>query len=233
MPDLLALTSFLDALLETNTYPDAEDTLYRHSLRPVARLGLAVEANFDVTDWVNANHLDAVFLHRPWKVDDQPLPPDIGVLMSHLPFDDHLTLGSHPRLARVLGIADWEPFGDKAGRPLGMVGHIASASFDAVRRLMEDVFDGVEHAQPGTTRPITTVAVVNAMTDALVREAAARGAQVYVTGQERVPARAAVEETGVGIVAVGHERCEQWGLRVLAGLLRERWAGLETWVRAA
>lgn len=227
MPDLLALASFLDTLLETNTYPTAEDTRYRQSMRPVARLDLAVEANFDVVHWVQTERLDAVFLHRPWEIDPQPLPPGIGVLMSHAPFDDHLTLGVNPRLALVMGLADWEPFGSKAGRPLGMLGRIMAAPFDTLHQTLEDIFGGLDAARMGTADTITTVAIVNAMTDTLIREAAARGAHVYVTGQERVPARPAVEETGLGVIAVGHACCEQWGLRALAGLLRERFAALE------
>jgi len=227
MPDLPALASFLDALLETDTDPDGEDTRYRQSMRPVTRLGLAVDANFDVVHWVQTESLDAVFLHRPWKIDGQPLPPDIGVLASHAPFDNYLTLGVSPRLALVMGLADWEPFGSKAGRPLGMLGRITPAVFHTLRGTLADIFGGLDAAHAGTAKTITTVAVVNAMTDALVREAAAQGAQMYVTGQERIPARAAVEETGIGVVAVGHARGEQWGLRALAGLLRERWAALD------
>jgi len=201
MPDLPALASFLDALLETNTYPAGENTRYRPSMRPVARLGLAVDADFDVVDWVHANQLDAVFLHRPWKIDDQPLPPGIGVLMAHAPFDDHLTLGINPRLALIMGLADWEPLGSKAGRSLGMLGRIAAAPFDTLRQTLEDIFGGLESAHAGTGDMVTTVAVVNAMTDTLVREAAARGAQVYVTGQERMP---------LGIRAASSGGCAPW-----------------------
>lgn len=50
---------------------------------------------------------------------------------------------------------------------------------------------------------------------------------IYITGQLRQPAQAAVLETGISVVGVGHHRCEQWGLRALAGVLRERWSRLE------
>ncbi len=233
MPDLSALALFLDTLLEKAAYPAEEDTRYRPSMRTVARLGLAVEADFDVPGWVDANRLDAVFLHRPWKIDDQPLPPEIGVLMSHAPFDHHLTLGVNKRLAAALGLMAWEPLAGSMGHAVGMLGQVCPASTDALQQLLEEVFGGLESAQRGTAGTVMTVAVVNAMTDTLVREAAARGAQVYVTGQVRAPALPAVEETGLGLVAVGHGRCEQWGLRALAGILRERWAGLEVVVHAA
>ena len=64
------------------------------------------------------------------------------------------------------------------------------------------------------------IAVVGAMTDKLVRDAHAAGVDVYVTGQQRQPAARAVEETGLGVVELGHGRSEIWGLRTLADLLR-------------
>ena len=65
------------------------------------------------------------------------------------------------------------------------------------------------------------------MTDALVREAAARGAGLYVTGQMRGPAAEAVRLTGMRVVAVGQERSERWGLRYVARTLVEAFPGLD------
>jgi putative NIF3 family GTP cyclohydrolase 1 type 2 len=65
------------------------------------------------------------------------------------------------------------------------------------------------------------------MNEMLVREAVERGVQVYITGQWRQPASESVTETGIGVIAVGHRRAEEWGLRALAGVLRERWVQLE------
>lgn len=74
---------------------------------------------------------------------------------------------------------------------------------------------------------ISCIAVVGAMTDILIRTTADLGVQLYITGQYRQPARAAVRETNMTVVIVGHTQREQWGLRALAGLLCERWATLE------
>ena len=65
------------------------------------------------------------------------------------------------------------------------------------------------------------------MSDALVREADVRGADLYVTGQLRQPAEIAAVETGIGVIAVGHRRSEEWGLRAIAHVLQERWYELE------
>lgn len=198
----------------------------RDPARPVARLGLALEPWDGLGAWARAERLDAVFLHRPWGLTPGALPPGAGLLASHRPFDERLTTGFNPALAARLGMTKLEPLGEREGRPLGMLGTVARQPFgDFLARTREE-FGGVEAAHPPRRGEGARVAAVNAMTDALVREAAERGADVYLTGVQRVPARAAVAETGIGVVAVGHRRAEEWGLRELARLLRERWPGL-------
>jgi putative NIF3 family GTP cyclohydrolase 1 type 2 len=73
---------------------------------------------------------------------------------------------------------------------------------------------------------IDRIAVVGAMTDALVRAAAEKGAGLYITGQLRAPARRAIDETGILAVAIGHQRSEEHGLTLLAALLARRFPGL-------
>ena len=63
------------------------------------------------------------------------------------------------------------------------------------------------------------------MTEALVRDAAARGVGLYVTGQMRGPALAAVRQTGMRVVAVGQDRSERWGLRHLGRVLADDVSG--------
>lgn len=193
------------------------------------RLGLALEPWPAFADWVAAERLDAVFLHRPWSLTDpqrQALhEAQTGVLAYHLAFDERLTTGFNPALVAACGWQTPEVLGRKEGRPLGMACALpAPVAFDAVAAQLRAEFGGLEQATPptaGSIVPVTKVAVVGAMTDALVREAHARGVGVYVTGQWRQPARAAVRETGLGVVALGHRRAELWGLRTLARLLRE------------
>ena len=198
----------------------------------VHRLGLALEPWPDLTRWTADEHLDALFLHRPWSLTDLQRETlrdaGIGVLAYHLAFDERLTTGFNPALASACGWGEPEILGHKAGRPLGMVCALPEAApFDAVAARLRAEFAGLEHvAAPsaGDGTVVTRVAVVGAMTDALVREAHARGVGMYVTGQWRQPAASAVRETGLGVVALGHRLSEVWGLRALARLLGERGA---------
>ena len=185
------------------------------SAREVRRLGLALEPPARVES------LDALFLHRPWGMRDG----GSGVLASHLPFDERLTIGFNPDLAEALEMEAPEVLGRKEGRPLGMIGGFAGG--DLMARIVA-AFGEPEAVERGSGAEIRRVAVVGAMTDTLVREAAARGADAYVTGQMRAPARQAVADTGMAVIAVGHRRSEVWGLHLLARLLRDEWPALET-----
>jgi putative NIF3 family GTP cyclohydrolase 1 type 2 len=159
-------------------------------------------------------------------VERTDLPRDVAVVFAHLPFDERLTTGWNPRLAAALGMRDLAPIGEKAGRPLGMLGDVAPAPPDRMAARLHAELGGLDELAAGAPETIARVAVVGAMTDALVREAAARGAQLYVTGQRRVPAAAAVRDTGLWLAVTGHARVERWGLAALAHVLRERWPAM-------
>lgn len=241
------IVQFLNQELAVDTYPDTErGGIYYPSGRPIRRVGLSLEPFSMLADWINENHLDALWLHRPWQFDPTLMPPDIGIMTHHLPFDETLTMGYNRRLARRLGetktpeVLGYKP--DKANpkqtltdRPIGMLVDVAQDEFDGWLETIKTLFEGYDRAeagcgasgwQPNSTR----MAVVGAMTDALVREAAERGAHLYLTGAYRKAAQAAVDETGIAIIAVGHRRTEEWGLQALASLIEERWP-VETVIR--
>lgn len=206
------------------------ETAWRRRPGPVRRLGLVLDAHDEPAHRAAAARVDALFVHRPWELE---LPDGLGVLAAHRAFDERLTLGRNPRLAAALGLGSLEVLGAKEERPIGMLARVGSARAEVVVERVEQVFGGLEETHGAPATPVDRVAVVGAMTDALVREAAARGAALYVSGQWRVPAAEAVEETGIAVAVVGHRRSELWGLRALAGLLRERFAGLEAVVLAS
>ena len=233
------IADFLWSELACDRYPETEQGgIYQAFNQPVRRLGLALEPFPELTSWVADNQLDAVWLHRPWQLDLATLPADMGILYNHLPFDEHLTMGHNPRLAsRLQATGLLEPLGFKQAvhatgallpqRPIGMV-------FDAVPQdvvgwvhQVETMFGGYDQIELGRQSTIGRVAVVGAMNDALIREAADRGVGLYLTGQYRTSAQKAVDETGMVVVAVGHRRSEEWGLQALADVLRERWPALD------
>ena len=220
MPALTDLAASIERITGADRFAEQPPTMFVPSAREVRRLGLALEPSPRVANQVREEAVDALFLHRPWGVETARLPHDVGVLASHLPFDERLTLGYNPELADALGLSGIEVLGMKEGRPLGMIGDVTGA-FEALVGRITAEFGEPERIEPGSGASIQRVAVVGAMTDVLVREAAGRGAGAYVTGQMRAPARGTVGETGIAVVAVGHRRLEVWGLHLLARLLRK------------
>ncbi|MDM9383074.1 Nif3-like dinuclear metal center hexameric protein [Chlorogloeopsis sp. ULAP01] len=222
------IAEFLNRFFAVEHFSQAEKGgVYLPSSRPVKRLGLALEPQTQLQEWASAQNLDALFLHRPWKLQLGLLPPDIGVISYHLPFDECLTIGFNPRLAQVLNVSNLEVLGEKENRAIGMLGEIPDQSFESLCSCVSQVFGGTEQVRTTVRGEVKRVAVVGAMTDLLVREAANCGVDVYITGQLRQPAEEAIRETQIGAIAVGHRRSEVWGLRALAGVLQERWLRLE------
>lgn len=226
MTRLTDIAAALGPALGAETYAGIDDPagIWLPSDRPIAALGLALEPWPGIGAWAASERLDALLVHRPWGLAAEAIGP-IGVLAYHLAFDESLTIGRNPRLASILGLSQIETLGRKEGRPIGMIGD-ATGRRDRFVAAVERVFGGLDRVVPGERPEVGRVAVVGAMTAALVEEAARRGADAYVTGQWREPGRAAAAAAGLTVVAVGHRRSELWGLGALAALLGERWPAL-------
>ena len=225
------IVEFLNSFFNVEQFPDGErGGIYLPSSQPVERLGLALEPGTQLEQWAIDKRLNGLFLHRPWKLEAEKIPPELGIISYHLPFDECLTLGFNLRLAQVLRMSDLEILGKKENRAIGMIGEISTQSFGKLCNCVAQIFGKPEQLLSAINTDVKRIAVVGAMTDSLVREAAARGADVYITGQIRQPAREAIQDTKIGAIAVGHRCSEVWGLRSLSGVLKERWSSLEVFI---
>lgn len=224
---LAAIATYLDTLLGSERFPHDQNGIYRPSQRNIRRIGLALEPWTDIAEWVREERLDALFLHRPWRLDRATLPADRGILAYHLAFDLSLTCGYNTRMAQVLHMQDMRPCAFKDGVPLGMLGNVPATTLDSVVTTLTELFGTSPRIVGEENDTLHCIAVVGAMTDGLIRETAAQGVKLYITGQWRSTAQNAVHETGMIVAEIGHMPAEQWGIRALSGLLRERWVGLE------
>ncbi|MBO0951474.1 Nif3-like dinuclear metal center hexameric protein [Fibrella forsythiae] len=232
---------FLHEFFQTTLFPtDERGGVYRPSNRLIHHIGLALEPSANTANWVRSERLDALWLHRPWQLNLASIPTDVGVVTHHLPFDEYLTVGYNIWLAKALGISRLEEIGykqgtDKSGtllpkRPIGMIGqfdgNVPERSFQEWLDLIEKEFGGYDRAEQGQLQPQGRIAVVGAMNAGLLHEAHERGVSLYLTGEYRKGAQAAVDETGMAVIAIGHRRSEEWGLRALRSVLLEQFAGL-------
>jgi len=226
MITIQTLSVFLNHYFDADRFMHEQPGIMRASPRSVHRLGLALDPWPGLAEWVQMEHLDALLLHRPFKLETNTLPDELGLLGYHLPLEEKLALGYNTRLADALGMTKISVLGRRAGRPLGMMGNVPPQTVAEFYKSVTDVFGGREDARTCERNEVCQVAVVGAMTQSLMQQAAMRGADVYITGQFRQPARQTVLETGLGVVVVGHRRSEEWALRTLAHVIQERFSGL-------
>lgn len=171
LPTLDALAAFLRDALGAADYPlnerggvfraptPAEDA----GERPLARLDLALEFTPALPAWARRERYDALFLHRPWRLPNDALRPEVGVLYAHLPFDDRLTTSDNAPLADALGFRTREVLGVKDGRRIGMVGAVAPATAAAWVERVRQEFGSVEAvAVADADRRVSRAAVVGA-----------------------------------------------------------------------
>jgi putative NIF3 family GTP cyclohydrolase 1 type 2 len=193
--------------------------------RPVRRLGLALDAGKPPYPW--ADGLDAVLIHRPFGLWPAHMPIGVGVLAYHAALDDRFSTGVNPDLSTTLGLApDDEPL-RRDGNPIGLIGRMPEpVSVQELFTRVRKAFGGIAGVWGAPMGETAALAHAGAMTEALIRDAAERGAGLYLTGQLRKPARQAVFDTGIVAIEVGQDRTEWWGLRRLGALVQERWSDI-------
>lgn len=157
---------------------------------------------------------DAVFLHRPFRAGGRF--EGRTLLASHAAFDALLTTGVNVPLTRQLGWVDVRVVMHE-GRELGLLARAPQSGWPELLSVLSEEFGGWEQIlEPARLDGDVRVALMSACRPELVSLVGQLGAGVYVTGQWRPGAQSRAREAGMGIVALGHRRSEQWGLRQLA-----------------
>lgn len=151
---------------------------------------------------------------------------DIALAAYHLPLDAHPRLGNNALLARALQAQadDLTPFALHRGQPIGFL-----ATFPDDGLAPEELFARV-HAvtareplifDTGPAR-IRTLAIVSGGGTDYTADAAAAGADAFLTGEPSERTMAQAREAGIHLIAAGHHATETFGVKRLGEYLRER-----------
>jgi putative NIF3 family GTP cyclohydrolase 1 type 2 len=231
-PGLDALRAAIDAELDADRFADLDDPngIWRQRAGPIRAVGLVLESWSGIAAWVADERLEALVIHRPWALPEG-LPGDPGVLAYHLAFDERLTIGLNSRLAAALPLRGMKPLGEKAGRPIGMIGDVDQVRLAAFGAALERTLGTTVELHGDVERIVRRAAVVGAMWPSVVEDASHDGADVYVTGTLRPSALEAVAETGIAVAVVGHHAPERWGLRALASSIASAFPSMRVAVR--
>ncbi len=151
MINLAAIARYLDELFEVAHMPDdAPASIVRASDRPVTRLGLVLEPWPGIGHWAKTHAIDALFIHRPRRLDMALLDTDIGVIAYHRAFDEHLTIAHNPWLADAIGMTALEVLGTKEGRPIGMIGTVSADVMAHWPEYLAAIFGGLDEVHGAT-----------------------------------------------------------------------------------
>lgn len=228
------LHKHLDLLLESARFKDySPNGLQVEGRSDVTRVLCGVTASQALLDLAVDQGFDAVLVHHGyfWRGEDARitgirkrristlLRNDISLLAYHLPLDAHPELGNNAQLAQVAG---WLPEGPCDANELVWLGRpaaraSAAAFTDALARALGRAPMLIGDAE----REIHRVAWCTGGAQSYFEAAIEAGADVFVSGEISEQTVHLARESGVPYIAAGHHATERYGVRALAGHLRE------------
>lgn len=237
------LVKYLDDLLRIKAIEDSSNNgLQVEGAAQVRRLAFAVDASLAAFEGARAAGAQMLVVHHGlfWG---QPLmvtgthrrrlgmliDAEISLYAAHLPLDFHPELGNNVTLARWLGLAGVEPFGDYKGQPAGYAGRLPEALTvdDLAARVEAALGEPVSKVWAFGRPTVETMGIISGGAARFVDQAAAAGLDAFLTGEISHGAFHEARELGVNVIFGGHYATETVGLKALAEHLAAQF-GLET-----
>jgi dinuclear metal center YbgI/SA1388 family protein len=149
---------------------------------------------------------------------------DISLLAYHLPLDAHPEVGNNALLAHALGAEPFAQFAPHRGTQIGFLAQFPGDGVPIAELLarVEQVTARAPLAFDCGPARVRRLGIVSGGGSDYLGDAAAAGADAFLTGEptERVMAQA--REAGVHFIAAGHYATETFGVRRLGEHLSER-----------
>lgn len=235
----MRLVAELDEVLEADEIQDyCPNGLQVEGRGEVRRLVTAVSASRALFLRAIDHEADAILVHHGILWHGATAAPVVGslrerlrlllenrisLLAYHLPLDRHPELGNAAQLARRLGLAELEPFGDHHGQSVGVCGvfrepieaHELFAAIGDVCQREPLVFEGDRGL-------VSSVGIVTGGAQKEYHQAVAAGLDAYITGEVSEWVMHQAAEDGVHYVSAGHYATERFGVQALGRWLTEQ-----------
>ncbi|BBE50229.1 GTP cyclohydrolase 1 type 2 [Ferriphaselus amnicola] len=233
------LRDYIGSLLEVSRFRDySPNGVQVEGKAEVFRIATGVTASQRLLDAALAWGADAILVHHGyfWRGEDATLTgikkqriakllqADVSLLAYHLPLDAHPVLGNNAQLAQRLGFVEHARFGEQE---LACSGELVQVqSLDALAQQVADTLQRVPLVIGDGSRSIRRIAWCSGGAQDYFEQAAALGADAYLTGEISERHAHLAEELGVAFIAAGHHATERYGVQALGVHLAERF-GLE------
>lgn len=230
-----SIVAFLDERLELHRFdePDSNGLLVRAADGDVSLAAISVNASYHVIRAAAAAGAQLLLTHHPsWQRFDlehaerkRALLLELGVshYAAHSSLDGAIGFSNSDLLAAALGVRVERRFLPYCGGQAGVIGRSDARSFgELVERLRATC--GADAAAWRNTDRFGVVAIATGRADAAgaIAEAAALGADTYVTGEGNMWTKLYARESGVNLAFGTHYATETLGVRALAAALTER-----------
>jgi dinuclear metal center YbgI/SA1388 family protein len=226
------IVSHLDGLLgndDWNGIDAATNGLQVENSGDVEKVAFAVDAAVQTVEEAAERGADMLVVHHGffWGGKDAVLGQDherfrllfendMVLYASHLPLDAHPEVGNNALLLDALGASPAGTFAEMGGREVGRVGEFDTpVGFEAFVDETAGVFGNQPEALGFGPDEVSRVAVLTGAGGGRVAEAAATGADAYITGEPKHRAHHDAREHGLNVVFGGHYHTETFGVRAL------------------
>lgn len=239
------LDFFLTDLLEPESYKDyGPNGLQIEGREQIQRIAFAVSATAasarEAVNW----QADALIVHHGlfWKFHGprtltgpfarRVLPlarAEINLWGYHLPLDANLEVGNAAGIARRLGFADMLPFGDHEGMPIGVQCRFAKTNLTVLAQRLEDLLQHpILIASPDANAEVSSMGIITGGANGQWTQALAEKLDCYLTGEMSEHDWHEAQESGMHMLAGGHNATESFGVQDLKERIEAQFEGLET-----
>jgi dinuclear metal center YbgI/SA1388 family protein len=232
--ELLGVT---DALLTPERFQDyCPNGLQVEGKPHIQRLVSGVTASLALLEAARDRGADAILVHHGyfWKGEAPVvagmkrkrlqllLQHDISLIVYHLPLDAHPELGNNAQFAKRLDIEITGGLQSTA-HPIGNIGRLREAmSLPAFAEKIAQRLARTPQIIAGGEHPIRRVAWCTGAAQSYIEQAAALGADAFVSGEVSEQTTHCARELGIHFIAAGHHASERYGVRALGDYLAER-----------
>ena len=235
------VVSFLNERLEVSKFDEEESNgLIVRASDVVTSIAAAVSTSFHAISRAKSAQADLLIVHhRSWPQIDLELVEEkhtrlrqngISLYGAHSALDGAHGTSNGDGVAEATGVKVRERFLPYHGGMAGVIGTTSGTFQEFVDRLRSAMGTLVEAHENGDRFGVVAIASGGAPFTTYVQEAAARGADTYVTGEITMYTRMYAKERKINLVAGSHYATETFGVRALAQLVEARFGIAWTFV---
>lgn len=232
------LAAFLQQTLQSDKIKDyCPNGIQVEGKNEIRRIVTGVTASQALIDAAISQQADAIIVHHGyfWKSEAPQitgmkkrrlqalLQHDISLFAYHLPLDVHPKLGNNAQLGILLQAKHIQPVPTAEPTGVLMLGHFnAAQSLTQVAHLLEQQLHRNVLQHDAGIGDITTVAWCSGGGQGYIEQAAAAGAQLFITGEVSEQTIHISREMGIHFIAAGHHATERYGIKALGEYIAQQ-----------